>query len=115
MTKVTASGSFTAGDGRVRVDLESGKSVIGDALFYAVGRQANTDTLNLDAAGVAQGKRGIIPVNEYFQTNQPNIYAAGDVIGFPALASTAMEQGRLASLHMFGAAKSMKPVFPCKS
>jgi len=96
----------------VRVDLNSGKDVVGDALFYAVGRQAESDSLGLDHAGVETAKRGLIPVNEYFQTSQPHIYAAGDVIGFPALASTAMEQGRLCSQHMFGAARPMKPVFP---
>ena len=101
-----------ATDTTVKVQLESGKIVIGDALFYAVGRQANTDSLGLDAAGVITAKRGLIPVNEYFQTNKPHIYAAGDVIGFPALASTAMEQGRLASNHMFGVGRPMKPVFP---
>ena len=96
----------------VRVTLESGKTIIGDALFYAVGRQANTDSLQLEAAGVHTAKRGLIPVNEFFQTNVSHIYAAGDVIGFPALASTAMEQGRLASSHMFGQGRPMKPVFP---
>ena len=98
--------------GKVKVELESGKTVIGDALFYAVGRQANTDGLGLDAAGVQLGKRGVVQVNEWFQTNVPHIYAAGDVIGFPALASTAMEQGRLASGHMFGIGKQFNPVFP---
>ena len=97
---------------KIKVELESGKVVIGDALFYAVGRQANTDGLGLDQAGVQLGKRGIIDVNEYFQTNIESIYAAGDVIGFPALASTAMEQGRLASGHMFGIGKQFNPVFP---
>ena len=87
-------------DTSVRVMLDSGKTVTGDALFYAVGRQANTDTLALDKAGVQTAKRGLITVNEFFQTNKAHIYAAGDVIGFPALASTAMEQGRLASNHM---------------
>jgi NAD(P) transhydrogenase len=96
----------------VKVGLESGKTVMGDALFYAVGRQANTDTLNLEAAGVTTGKRGLIPVNEYFQTNVPHIYAAGDIIGFPALASTAQEQGRLASQHMWAVGKTMQPLFP---
>ena len=97
---------------KIKVELESGKTVIGDALFYAVGRQANTDGLGLDTAGVELGKRGIINVNEYFQTNVNHIYASGDVIGFPALASTAMEQGRLASGHMFGIGKKFNPVFP---
>jgi len=87
---------------RVFAELESGKRVQGDALIYAVGRQANGDQLNLEAAGVAVGSRGRLNVNEYFQTDVPHIYAAGDVIGFPALASTSMEQGRLAASHMFG-------------
>ena len=75
----------------------------GDALLYTVGRQANADLLE-PAGGRARRPttRGRIAVNEYFQTAVPHIYAAGDVIGFPALASTSMEQGRLASCHMFG-------------
>jgi NAD(P) transhydrogenase len=83
--------------------LESGKTVAGAALLYAVGRQSNADLLNLEAAGVPLDKRGRIGVNEHFQTAIPHIYAAGDVIGFPALAATSMEQGRLAACHMFGA------------
>jgi NAD(P) transhydrogenase len=83
--------------------LESGKTVAGEALLYAVGRQSNADLLNLEAAGVPLDKRGRIGVNEHFQTAIPHIYAAGDVIGFPALAATSMEQGRLAACHMFGA------------
>jgi NAD(P) transhydrogenase len=87
---------------RVFAKLESGKTVHGQALFYAVGRQANSDQLNLSAAGMCADERGKLKINEHFQTCIPNIYAAGDVIGFPALASTSMEQGRLASCHMFG-------------
>jgi NAD(P) transhydrogenase len=87
---------------RVVASLESGKEVHGDALLYTVGRQTNADLLDLPAAGLAADDRGRIPVNEFFQTAVPHIYAAGDVIGFPALASTSMEQGRLASCHMFG-------------
>jgi NAD(P) transhydrogenase len=83
-------------------ELESGKRVHGDALIYAVGRQANGDQLQLEAAGLAADSRGKLKVNEFFQTDVPHIYAAGDVIGFPALASTSMEQGRLAASHMFG-------------
>jgi NAD(P) transhydrogenase len=86
---------------RVEASLESGKQVHGDALLYAVGRQANTDLLNLPAAGLEPDARSRIPVDEHYRTRVPHIYAAGDVIGFPALASTSMEQGRLASLHMF--------------
>jgi NAD(P) transhydrogenase len=88
---------------RVVASLESGKEVHGDALLYTVGRRTNTDLLNLEAVGVSTDERGRIAVNEFFQTAVPHIYAAGDVIGFPALASTSMEQGRLASCHMFGA------------
>jgi NAD(P) transhydrogenase len=88
-------------DGDVVAILESGKRVTGDALLYAVGRQTNADLLNLEAAGVEIDERGKIRVNEYFQTEIPHIYAAGDVIGFPALAATSMQQGRLAACHMF--------------
>jgi NAD(P) transhydrogenase len=94
-------------------ELESGKRVLGDALIYAVGRQANTDQLHLDAAGLTADSRGRIRVNEFFQTAVPHIYAAGDVIGFPALASTSMEQGRLAAGHMFGISfEHMPELFP---
>ena len=87
---------------RVTARLESGKSVHGDALLYAVGRQGNTDSLDLAAAGLEADARGRLKVNEFFQTAVPHVYAAGDVIGFPALAATSMEQGRLATAHMFG-------------
>jgi NAD(P) transhydrogenase len=87
---------------RVVIHLESGKTVHGQAVLYAVGRKANSDILNLEAVGIVPGERGKLTVNESFQTDVPHIYAAGDVIGFPSLASTSMEQGRLASCHMFG-------------
>src|SRR6202049_544779 len=99
--KVTHAG-IDAGRERVFAELESGKKVQGDALVYAVGRQANGDQLHLEAAGLAADSRGKVTVNEFFRTDFPHIYAAGDVIGFPALASTSMEQGRLAACHMFG-------------
>ena len=86
---------------QVKVTLESGKVIRGDTFLYAVGRQTNTDTLNLAAIGLKTDKKGRISVNEDFQTNIDHIYAAGDVIGFPALAATSMEQGRLASCNMF--------------
>jgi NAD(P) transhydrogenase len=94
---------------RVVAHLESGKRIHGNALLYAVGRQANTDLVNLQAAGLEAGPRGKIVVNENFQTAQPHIYAAGDVIGFPSLAATSMEQGRLASCHIFGAPAHSAP------
>jgi NAD(P) transhydrogenase len=87
---------------RVFAKLESGKTVHGQALLYAVGRQANSDQLDVAAAGFCCDDRGKLKVNDTFQTTVPHIYAAGDVIGFPALASTSMEQGRLAACHMFG-------------
>jgi NAD(P) transhydrogenase len=94
---------------RVFAKLESGKNVHGQGLLYTIGRQANSDLLNLEAAGLTADGRGKLVVNENFQTAVPHIYAAGDVIGFPALASTAMEQGRLASCHMFGTPGKMPP------
>jgi NAD(P) transhydrogenase len=98
---------------RVFAELESGKKIMADALLYAVGRQANGDKLNLEAAGLQPDPRGKLIVNEHFQTAVPHIYAAGDVIGFPALASTSMEQGRLASCNMFGiSCDHMPQLFP---
>jgi NAD(P) transhydrogenase len=88
-------------NGLVLVETESGKRIRAQSLLYAVGRQGNTDLLNLEAAGLRADARGRITVNENFQTEVPHIYAAGDCIGFPALASTSMEQGRLAACHMF--------------
>ncbi|MGA8767209.1 MAG: Si-specific NAD(P)(+) transhydrogenase [Candidatus Acidiferrales bacterium] len=98
---------------RVFAELESGKTVQGDMLLYSVGRQANGDLLRLEAAGLQPDSRGKIKVNERYQTEVPHIYAAGDIIGFPALASTSMEQGRLASCRMFGApSEHMPELFP---
>src|SRR4029077_585236 len=98
---------------RVFAELESGKKVIADALLYAVGRLANGDQLRLEAAGLKAEARGKLVVNSCFQTEAPHIYAAGDVIGFPALASTLMEQGRLAGCHMFGLpCEQMSDLFP---
>jgi NAD(P) transhydrogenase len=94
---------------RVFAKLESGKNVHGQMLLYTVGRQANSDLMNLEAAGISSDARGKLITNEHFQTSVPHIYAAGDVIGFPALASTSMEQGRLASSHMFGKPGKMPP------
>jgi NAD(P) transhydrogenase len=94
---------------RVFAKLESGKNVHGQALLYTIGRQANSDMLNLEAAGLAADRRGKLVVDDNFCTAVPHIYAAGDVIGFPALASTSMEQGRLASCHMFGKPGKMPP------
>lgn len=89
-------------DGTVVANLESKKRVTGDALLYAVGRQGNVDELNLGAIGLEADNRGRIPVDKDFRTKTPNVFAAGDVIGFPSLASVSMEQGRIAAARAFG-------------
>ena len=89
-------------EGGVVANLESKKKLSGDALLYAIGRQGNVDDLNLAAAGIEADKRGRIPVDAEFRTKQPHIFAVGDVIGFPSLASVSMEQGRIAAAHAFG-------------
>jgi NAD(P) transhydrogenase len=88
-------------DDCVEANLASGKTLRAQTLMYAIGRQGATGSLNLPAAGLNADDRGRLKVNEFFQTAVSHIYAAGDVIGFPALAATSMEQGRLASCHMF--------------
>jgi NAD(P) transhydrogenase len=98
---------------RVRITLASGKQVVSDKALYSIGRTGATEELSLETAGVATDERGRLRVNERFQTSQPHIYAVGDVIGFPSLASTSMEQGRLAACHAFGAAADCTPgMFP---
>jgi NAD(P) transhydrogenase len=89
-------------DGKVAANLVSKKRIIGDALLYAVGRSGNVDALNLAAAGLAADDRGRIKVDHEYRTSQPHIFAVGDVIGFPSLASVSMEQGRIAAAHAFG-------------
>ncbi|SEG61848.1 NAD(P) transhydrogenase [Bryocella elongata] len=86
----------------VVANLESKKKLSGDVLLYAVGRQGNVDELNLPAVGIEADSRGRIPVDKDFRTKCPNIFAAGDVIGFPSLASVSMEQGRIAAARSFG-------------
>jgi NAD(P) transhydrogenase len=102
---------FDSERGRVVAVLESGKRVHAEGLLFTVGRQGNTDKLNLESVGLKAADRGKLEVNAQFQTATPNIYAAGDVIGFPALASTSMEQGRIASCNMFGVPALMRPQF----
>jgi len=82
--------------------LESGKKIPADTVMYSAGRQGMTESLGLDAAGLSADKRGRIKVDEHFRTEVEHIYAVGDVIGFPALAATSMEQGRLAAHHACG-------------
>ena len=84
---------------RLNVKMESGKILHGDAMLYTVGRQANTDTLAIENTGITLESRGQLKVNEYFQTEVPNIYAAGDVIGFPALANRSSDRRRGGTLR----------------
>ena len=85
----------------VRITLNSGEILNTETALFAAGRQSNVEGLGLDTLGVALGARGLILVDEKYQTSVPNIYATGDVIGFPALASTSMEQARVAIVHAF--------------
>ena len=82
--------------------LQSGRELEADALLYCIGRDGNTADLGLDRIGIQPDKRGLLTVNEHYQTALPHIYAVGDVIGYPALASTSMEQGRQAMRHALG-------------
>jgi len=95
------------------VTLESGKKFAADLVMFAAGRIGCVNSLNLEAAGLSANSRGQMKVNEFFQTEVSHIYAAGDLIGFPSLASTSMEQGRLASRHAFGMSLHSHPeLFP---
>ena len=88
--------------GRVVATPRSGKVLASEKFLYAIGREGNTSGLGLECAGLTPAKRGLLTVNRHFQTAVPHIYAAGDVIGFPSLAATAMHQGRLAMAHALG-------------
>jgi NAD(P) transhydrogenase len=96
-------------DDTVIANLESKKKISGDVLLYAVGRVGNVDDLNLAAADLESDNRGRIAVDGNYRTKQPNIYAAGDVIGFPSLASVSMEQGRMAVGNALGAQVKSDP------
>lgn len=97
----------------VAATLESGKHIKARSLLYAVGRQGTCGALSLENVGLEYDDRERMKVNEHYQTPVEHIYAAGDVIGFPALAATAMEQGRLAACHAFGEeVHSMPDLFP---
>ncbi len=100
-------------DGWVMSELKSRKVIKSDALLFCVGRQGNTENLDLERAGLQADGRGRIQVNEHYQTPVPHIFAVGDVIGFPSLASVSMEQGRLAACYAFNASASSVPqLFP---
>jgi NAD(P) transhydrogenase len=88
--------ALTGRDGDAVVTLSSGATLRGDTVLVAAGRTSNTAALRLEAAGVAVGERGLIAVDRQYRTNVPHIFAVGDVIGFPALAATSVEQARVA-------------------
>jgi NAD(P) transhydrogenase len=92
--EVTPKGTVTS--------LASGKRIAADMVMYSAGRQGVTEELHLDKAGLAADRRGRITVDKQYRTEVPHIFAVGDVIGFPALAATSMDQGRLAAYHAFG-------------
>jgi NAD(P) transhydrogenase len=91
-----------ADGGKLMLSLASGDPLTVDAILVAAGRKSNVEKLNLSAAGVTASDRGLITVDNHFRTQAPNIYAVGDVIGFPALASTSMQQARIAMRHALG-------------
>src|SRR5436190_7209674 len=98
---------------RVNIHLASGKQIIAEKALYSIGRTGAIQDLNLPAASLSADARGRLNVNAVYQTEVPHIYAVGDLIGFPSLASTSMEQGRLAACHALGVpANSVPELFP---
>ena len=98
---------------RVQIRLASGKKITAEKALYSIGRTGATQTLNLPAAGIQADEQGYLKVNSSYQTEMPHIFAVGDVVGFPSLASTSMEQGRLAACKAFDIeAKSVPELFP---
>src|SRR5262249_1216158 len=98
--RVTACDASGAGD--VTVTLSSGETLACDGVLVCAGRCSNTGDLNLAAAGLTAGNRGLVCVDAHFRSEVPHIYAGGDVIGPPALAATGVEQARVAVFHAFG-------------
>ncbi|MEO1051452.1 MAG: Si-specific NAD(P)(+) transhydrogenase [Bacteroidota bacterium] len=98
----------------LNITLETGQVLNVDMFLFAAGRSGNIKSLNLSKAGVKTGDRETVLVNDKFQSNIPHIYAVGDVIGFPALASTSMDQGRIAVAHIFdtGDIEELSHIFP---
>lgn len=98
----------------VTAHLDDGTGIEADMFLYAAGRLGNTDGLNLEAVGLKTGERNVLSVDEQYRTAVPNIFAVGDLIGFPALASTSMDQGRVAVTHMFNLSEFQRidQIFP---
>jgi NAD(P) transhydrogenase len=100
------------GQGQCLVELEDGRRIGSDMILFAAGRKGSVDKLNLEACGLTADQRGRIDVDrETFRTAVPHIYAVGDIVGFPSLASTSMEQGRIAACHAFGEHAQAPPEF----
>ncbi|MDD9883032.1 MAG: NAD(P)(+) transhydrogenase (Si-specific) [Gammaproteobacteria bacterium] len=104
-------GASDSGAATCVVRLESGRAFASDMVLFAAGRVGATAALGLDGVGLEVDHRGRLSVNDTFQTKVPHIYAAGDVIGFPSLASTSMEQGRIAALHALGETVHKSPAY----
>jgi NAD(P) transhydrogenase len=98
-------------DGAVVIQLKSGKQIRAGLVMYSLGRVGATKGLNLESIGIQPDERGRLTVNENYQTRMPHIYSVGDVIGFPALASTSMQQGRHAACHAFGLLATRRPTY----
>src|SRR5262249_39080033 len=100
--------------GDITLEFDAGGRLCVDAVLVAAGRSSNTDALNLPAAGLKPGPHGLLTLDAHYRTSVPHIYAAGDVIGFPALASTSMEQARVAMCHAFhlGYKTDIAPLLP---
>jgi NAD(P) transhydrogenase len=92
---------YEPGDDSVRLTLSTGETIEVDRVLVATGRLSNTEDLGLERVGIPIGPRGLLTVNECYQTAVPHVYAAGDVIGFPGLAAVSMEQARVAMCHAF--------------
>ena len=105
-------GAFASAPGACTVTTEDGREIHGDTVLFAAGRVGAVDTLGLPALGLEADSRGRLKVDpQTFQTDLPHVYAAGDVIGFPSLASTSMEQGRIAACHAFDEEACAPPAF----
>lgn len=105
--------SVEGADDGVVVSLRSGKKLKTDVLLWANGRTGNSDSLGLDVVGIETDRRGNIKVNQNYQTTLPHVYAVGDVVGFPALASAAYDQGRFAAAHwLHGASEQLVDLIP---
>jgi NAD(P) transhydrogenase len=107
--EVTAVGRHADG---ALTQLASGKRVASEVVIYAAGRQGETDDLDLEQAGLQADERGRLAVGSDYRTAVDHIFAAGDVVGWPALAATSMEQGRLASAHAFGENAAVSELLP---